>query len=185
MECLRIIGGSKRGLKLIGFEGDSVRPTTDRVKENIFNIIAPYVTDASTLDLFGGTGALSIEALSRGARKAVVCDVAESSLSIIRTNLAKAEFSAAAQVVKADAVQYISATDESFDIIFIDPPYNTDLLEKALAAIAKNPRICPDGIIVCERDYEKELPNLSGLDVVKDKKYGRVQILVLRMPNGE
>ena len=182
---MRVIGGSKRGLKLVGFEGDSVRPTTDRVKENIFNIIGPYVCGANTLDLFGGTGALSIEALSRGACKATVCDVAESSLSIIRTNLAKADFTAAAQVVKTDAVQYISSARESFDIIFIDPPYNSDLLENALAAIAKNPSICPDGIIVCERDYEKTLPKLSGLDIVKDKKYGRVQILVLRIPNGE
>lgn len=182
---MRVIGGSKRGLKLVGFEGDSVRPTTDRVKENIFNIIGPYIYDANTLDLFGGTGALSIEALSRGAKKATVCDVAESSLSIIRTNLAKADFAAAAQVVKTDAVQYILSARESFDIIFIDPPYNSDLLEKSLAAIAQNPSICPDGIIVCERDYEKTLPQLSGLDIVKDKKYGRVQILVLRIPNGE
>ncbi len=182
---MRVIGGNKRGLKLVGFEGDSVRPTTDRVKENIFNIIGPYISGASTLDLFGGTGALSIEALSRGAQKATVCDLAESSLSIIRTNLQKAGYTEEAHVVKTDAVQYVCTAQESFDVLFVDPPYNSDLLEKTLAAIAKNPRICPDGIIVCEREYEKTLPNLSGLDVVKDKKYGRVQILVLRAPNGE
>lgn len=182
---MRVIGGNKRGLKLVGFEGDSVRPTTDRVKENIFNIIGPYISGANTLDLFGGTGALTVEALSRGAEKATVCDLAESSLSIIRTNLQKAGYTDCARVVKTDALEYIRTAQESFDVLFIDPPYNTDLLEKTLAAIAHNPCICPDGIIVCERDYEKALPKLSGLDVVKDKKYGRVQILVLRLPNGE
>ncbi len=182
---MRVIGGMKRGLKLVGFEGDSVRPTTDRVKENIFNIIGPYISGASTLDLFGGTGALTVEALSRGAQSATVCDVAESSLSLIRTNLQKAGYSDSARVVKTDAVSFVEAAKESFDVLFVDPPYNSDLLEQTLAAIASNPGICPDGIIVCERDYEKALPNLSGLDVVKDKKYGRVQILVLRVPNEE
>lgn len=182
---MRVIGGNKRGLKLVGFEGDSVRPTTDRVKENIFNIIGPYISGASTLDLFGGTGALSVEALSRGAGRATICDLAESSLSIIRTNLEKAGYADKACVVKTDAIEYVRTAKESFDVLFLDPPYNSDLLEKTLAAIAENPRICPDGVLVCEREYEKTLPNLSGLDVVKDKKYGRVQILVLRLPNGE
>ncbi len=182
---MRVIGGNKRGLKLVGFEGDSVRPTTDRVKENIFNIIGPYISGANTLDLFGGTGALTVEALSRGADSAVVCDIAESSLALIRTNLDKSGYTDAARVVRTDGVQYAASAKDSFDIIFIDPPYNSDLLERSLAAIAKNPDICPDGIIVCEREYDKTLPDLSGLDVVKDKKYGRVQILVLRCKNGE
>jgi len=177
---LRVIGGSKRGLKLIGFEGDSVRPTTDRVKENIFNIIGPYISGANTLDLFGGTGALTVEALSRGAEKATVCDLAESSLSIIRQNLDKSGFADSVRVVKTDAVQFVKTATESYDILFIDPPYNSDLLESALKAISEHPQICPEGIIVCERDYEKELPNLYGLTVVKDKKYGRVQILILK-----
>ncbi len=179
---MRVIGGNKRGLKLFDFEGDSVRPTTDRVKENIFNIIGPYISGTSVLDLFGGTGALSVEALSRGAEKATVCDVADSSLALIKKNLEKAGYSAQAQVLKTDAIAYISSASGSFDVLFIDPPYNSDLLERALAAIAKNPKICPEGIIVCERDYEKELPHLSGLTVLKDKKYGRVQILVLEFP---
>ncbi len=178
---MRVIGGNKRGLKLLEFEGDSVRPTTDRVKENIFNIIGPYISGASVLDLFGGTGALCIEALSRGAEKATVCDVAESSLSLIRKNLNKADYTAQVRVVKTDAVSFVQSAKESFDVLFIDPPYNSDLLVRTLAAIAKNPQICPQGIIVCERDYEKELPQLSGLRVLKDKKYGRVQILVLEV----
>ncbi len=182
---MRVIGGNKRGLKLVGFEGDSVRPTTDRVKENIFNIIGPYISGANTLDLFGGTGALTVEALSRGAQSAVVCDISESSLALIRTNLEKSGYAQQARVVRGDGVQFAANAKDKFDVIFIDPPYDSDLLERSLAAIAKNQCICPDGIIVCEREYEKALPNLSGLDVMKDKKYGRVQILVLRCKNEE
>lgn len=122
---MRVIAGMRRGMKLAEFEGSDVRPTTDRVKENIFNIISPYVPDAKVLDMFSGTGALSIEAVSRGAERAVLCELSDSSAKIVKKNLERADFGDKCTLVLGDSIAYAKKTAEKFDIIFLDPPYNT------------------------------------------------------------
>ena len=174
-DILRIIAGSRRGKKLFGFDGDAVRPTSDRVRENLFNIIAAYVHDASVLDLFGGTGALSAEALSRGAKHALICDNADSSIELIRRNIRALEFEDCTKVVKTDAISFLKRNTEVFDIIFLDPPYNQGLLSAAVKLIAKGGMLSKDGVIVAESGGE-DVDTPSGLELIKDRKYGKTSI---------
>ncbi len=115
---MRVIAGIRRGLKLCDFDGDAIRPTTDRVRENIFNIISPYVTDADVLDMFAGTGAFSIEAISRGARSAVLCELSEKSSLLARKNISKAAFEGKCRVEIGDSIDYLNRAGKQFDIIF-------------------------------------------------------------------
>ena len=175
---MRIIAGKKRGMKLLGFEGESIRPTTDRVKENIFNMIAPYVADAVVLDLFAGTGALSLEAISRGAAKAVLCEQSASSQKIIRQNLSKTGFSEACTLICGDCFTYLAKCSQKFTLIFLDPPYNTGLLEKALHGIARCGCLADGGLVVAECDGPERPEAVEGLTLVKERKYGRTYILI-------
>lgn len=181
---MRVIAGSRRGMKLYEFEGRDIRPTTDRVKENIFNIINMRIESARFLDLFGGTGAMGIEAASRGAEKSVITDNSEDSVKLIKKNIEKADFSDKCTLVCADALSYISRTDEKFDIIFLDPPYHDNLMEKTLKLIAEKEILDDDGIIVCERDFSPDGLKVDGLELVREKKYGRVQILLYTVKRG-
>lgn len=178
---MRVIAGMRRGMKLAEFEGSDIRPTTDRVKENIFNIISPYVPEAKVLDMFAGTGALSIEAVSRGAKSALLCELSESSAKIARTNLEKADFGDVCKLMIGDSVGYVEKTEEKFDIVFLDPPYNTGLLKKALDAIAQKGVLEEDGIVVAECDGPEYPSKIEGLVLSKQKKYGRSYILIYEL----
>ncbi len=182
---MRIIAGVRRGLKLFDFEGDSIRPTTDRVRENIFNIISPYVTDADVLDMFAGTGAFSIEAISRGARSAVLCELSEKSSWLARKNLLKADFEDKCKVEIGDSIDYLQKAGKKFDIIFLDPPYNTGLLKRALEKIAESDVLLDCGIVVAECD-DTEIPGkIDMLELLKEKKYGRTHILIYKAKKSE
>ena len=134
---MRVITGSARGRRLGELKGTETRPTTDKVKESIFNCIQFDVEDARVLDLFAGTGQLGIEALSRGAQSAVFVDRRTEAAKLVRDNLALCGFSDRAQVVCGDAMGYLSSLRTKFDIIFLDPPYEAELLEQSLAHIAR------------------------------------------------
>lgn len=175
---MRVVGGAKRGFKLRDFGGSAIRPTSDRVKENIFNIISPYVPGAVVLDLFSGTGALAIEALSRGAKRAVLCDNANRSLAIIRDNIKKTGFGDVSKIVKSDAIAYLKNCIEKYDIIFLDPPFNMGLLAAALRQIAASDVLTDSGIVVVEQDGTEILEEIPGLSLKKQKKYGRIYISV-------
>lgn len=182
---MRVISGSKRGMKLAGFDGEAIRPTTDRVKENIFNMIAPYVPDARALDLFAGTGALSIEAVSRGAAGAVLCESASASVKIIEQNLEKTGFSGLCRLERGDCFSFLSRNTEAYDLIFLDPPYNTGLLDQALNRIVQQKCLAADGIIVAECDGPEKPAAIKGLSLQKEKKYGRTYILIYTWDRGE
>ena len=175
---MRIIAGKKRGMKLSGFEGEAIRPTADRVKENMFNLIAPHVTDAEVLDLFAGTGALAIEALSRGAAHAVFCEQARPSLEIIRKNLNKTGFIGQSSIVEGDSFTFLSRNQKQFDLIFLDPPYNTGMLSRALHLIGSQKCLSPDGIAVAECDGTERPGEIDGLKLIKERRYGRSYILI-------
>lgn len=178
---MRVISGSARGKKLLCAEGKDIRPTLDRVKESIFNIIAFDVPGTYVLDMFSGSGALGIEALSRGAERAVFLDCDEISISVTKKNLDATHLGSLATVVKTDSIEYVRSTDKKFDVIFIDPPYESDLYEKSLNAIKESSALSDNGFIVLE--YDSEITpefDLCGFEIVKDKKYGRVKILILK-----
>ena len=129
---MRIISGISRGTKLFTLEGENTRPTLDRVKEPLFSIIQTHIKDAVVLDLFAGSGALGLEALSRGSKRAVLCDKSYEAVNIIKKNIEKTHMEEKAEVLCMDYKKCISTAKDKFDIIFIDPPYKLDIAIKSV-----------------------------------------------------
>ena len=172
---VRVISGSARGLKLNTPGDDRVRPTTDRVKESMFNIVQDWVYDSQVLDLFAGSGALGIEALSRGASQAVFCDNSLDSIKIIKSNIEKARVADRSQIVSGDfkrCLRDMEAKNKSFDMIFVDPPYYEGLFEEVLDTIRSCKILKKDGIVIVEHDAKRPIGQVEGLEVYKEKKYG-------------
>ena len=178
---MRVITGTARGVVLKTPEGMQTRPTTDRVKEALFSIIQFEIPGARVLDLFGGTGQLGIEALSRGAREAVFVDAREDACRLIRENLRRTRLENRGRVVRSDYLDYLKRCRESFDIILLDPPYAEVFLENALKCITEIDILQSGGIIVAERPVGKELPfEFEGYTRSKDYKYGKILITLYR-----
>ena len=178
---MRVISGKARGVQLKTPDGMTTRPTADRVKEALFSIIQFDIPAAKVLDLFGGTGQLGIEALSRGAKSAVFVDAGEPACRLIRENLRKTKLEADATVIRSDYLAYLRHCKEKFDIIFLDPPYAEVFLENALNCIAEIDILQSGGIIIAERPVGKEIPfELDGFTRSKDYKYGTVLLTVYR-----
>ena len=178
---MRVIAGTARSVPLLSRDGLDTRPTTDRVKEAIFNIIQFDIEGRQLLDLFGGSGQMAIEALSRGAAGAVIVDQSKDSISIIRQNLQKTKLTEKAEVVCADYMEYLNRCKKRFDLIFLDPPYREKFLENALNRISEIDILKSGGIIVCERPAEKALPDAyAAFRRVRDYRYGKTGITVYR-----
>jgi 16S rRNA (guanine(966)-N(2))-methyltransferase RsmD len=178
---MRVITGTARGVQLKTPEGLQTRPTTDRVKEALFSIIQFEIPCARVLDLFGGTGQLGIEALSRGAKSAVFVDESEKACGLIRENLKRTKLSEKAKVVRGDYLQYLQNCRETFDFVFLDPPYAEVFLENALNKLTEIDILQSGGIIVAERPVGKELPwNYEGFTRSKDYKYGNTILTLFR-----
>lgn len=175
---MRIISGTRRGHKLLEFEGMKIRPTTDRVRESMFNLICDWVYGAKVLDLFGGSGALSMEALSRGAKGAVICDNNNESIDLIKRNAEALRFLKETDIKKISAQSYLENSDESFDIIFLDPPYNKGIIAPVIELIVSKGLLLEDGIIVLESDHIDEHGEFDGLDIIKQRRYGRTYITI-------
>ena len=175
---MRIISGTRRGQKLIEFEGMDIRPTTDRVRESLFNLIGDYVFGASTLDLFGGSGALSFEALSRGAKDAVCVDLDKRSIEVIKTNSLKLKFQDKITIINDSCQNYIKKTDKKFHIIFLDPPYNKGFIKPVISDILKENILEDDGIIVLESDSVDDHGDMEGLSILKERRYGRTFVTI-------
>ena len=178
---MRVITGKARGVVLKTPEGMHTRPTTDRVKEAMFSILHFDIPGAAVLDLFGGTGQLGIEALSRGAKSAVFVDEREDSCRLIRENLKRTRLEAEGKVVKSDYLAYLGRCREKFDIILLDPPYAEVFLENALKKITEIDILQTGGIIVAERPLGKELPwEFEGFSRSRDYKYGNTLLTLYR-----
>ena len=178
---MRVITGKARGVQLKTPDGMTTRPTTDRVKEALFSIIQFEIATARVLDLFGGTGQLGIEALSRGAKSAVFVDAGEPACRLIRENLKRTKLENDAKVIRADYLDYLKRCREKFDIIFLDPPYAEVFLENALKCITEIDILQSGGIIVTERPVGKELPwDFEGFTRSKDYKYGNTVLTIYR-----
>ena len=178
---MRVITGKARGIQLKTPEGMLTRPTADRVKEALFSIINFDIPDARVLDLFGGTGQLGIEALSRGAVAATFIDDREESCRLIRENLKRTKLEQNAKVIRSDYMDYLNRCREQYDIIFLDPPYAEVFLENAIKRITEIDILHSDGIIVAERPLGKEIPwEFEGYTRSKDYKYGKVLLTIYR-----
>ena len=176
---MRIITGSRRGKKLKTLEGSAVRPTPDRVKESLFNILQFNVEGRAFLDLFAGSGQIGLEALSRGADHAVFVDSAKASCAVVQENIAATGFSAQARVVNADYASFLLRNTERFDIAFLDPPYRTGTLEKALEAVTAH--MNRGGIVICEHPQDEALPEQAGEFVrTREYRYGKILLTAYR-----
>ena len=175
---MRVITGTARGRRLLEPEGMAIRPTTDMVKEALFNIIQFDIEGRRVLDLFAGTGQLGIEALSRGAAEAVFCDESRSAVKLVLANLERCGLKG--RVELCDSLGYLKGAGK-FDLVFLDPPYDTNLLEKALELIQNVDILNDGGIIVCESRREKALPEAVA-PYRKDlsRRYGKVCLTVYR-----
>lgn len=175
---MRVITGTARGARLKTLEGLDTRPTTDKVKESVFNIIQFDVPGRAVLDLFAGSGQMAIEALSRGAASAVLVDSNRAAVKVICENLQKTRLSDLAQVVTGDYQSYLRSCRRQFDVIFLDPPYASDMLENSLKLISEFDILSSGGIIVCERPVDGTLPDFADWSC-KDYRYGKTVITVL------
>ena len=175
---MRVISGSARGRRLLELSGRDTRPTTDKVKESIFNILQFDIQGRRVLDLFAGTGQLGIEALSRGAQAAVFVDHSPKAAGLVRQNLERTGLAQHASVVQSDWRAFLSACrGEKFQLIFLDPPYATGTLQAAMETIAAVDILSEHGIMVCESPAEEPLPDcLPGLRRGRDYRYGKIQV---------
>ena len=183
---MRVISGSARGKKLNSLEGLETRPTLDRVKEALFNIIQFDLKETVILDLFSGSGALAIEALSRGAKNAVLCDKSQKAVQVINENLINTRLKSKANVINKDytiALNKLKKENIKFDIVFLDPPYKTDFALKSLEFIIENNLLNENGLIIIETNDKnkiEELKKYKDISVVDTRKYGSVLIIFIR-----
>jgi 16S rRNA (guanine966-N2)-methyltransferase len=185
---MRVVGGRCKGLRLATFKGRSIRPTSDKVREAVFSILAGRVEfeGKSVLDLFAGTGAMGIEALSRGAEKAVFVDVDRGAVEIVRKNLDACDLAARSRVLKRDfkgALSYLSKRGDRFDLVFIDPPYNSPITPAALEGLHSSGVLNPGGIVVVETSKRRPMAvgagGEQGYSVVDERRYGETLVYLL------
>ena len=179
---MRIIGGKYRSRVLAEFNGKDVRPTADRTKESLFNILSTKLIGARVLDLFTGSGNLGLESLSRGAKEVVFNDLSRDSIAIVKKNLAALKIAVngeEAKIYNYDALTCLDVVKGKFDIVFLDPPYALDLGRAAIEKIAKNGLLADGGVIVYERDIAFE-GEVDGLEQYDQRKYGKAYLTFFR-----
>lgn len=183
---MRVISGSARGTKLYSLEGENTRPTLDRVKEALFNIIQFKLIDSDILDLFAGSGSLGIESLSRGAKHVTFCDSSREASMIVEKNLEKTRFKESSRLYNLKfekALDKMKLEDVKFDVVFLDPPYKTNYIKEALELILEYKLLKEDAILILETDEEeritKQIENID-LDIYDVRKYGRVSLIFLK-----
>jgi 16S rRNA (guanine966-N2)-methyltransferase len=179
---VRIIGGRYRGRRLQAFKGSAVRPTADRVRESLFNILGSQFTGAAVLDLFAGTGALGIEALSRGAERAVFVDKSTRALAVLRKNLDQCGLQHCSQVIQWDIARNLNCLKghpEAFDLVFLDPPYHCALVPVALQHLADSGCLVPGAVVSAEHEagIQPQIPS-SRFVCTDNRRYGRTAISI-------
>ena len=185
---MRIISGTARGTKLYTLEGKTTRPTLDRVKESLFNIIQNEVINSNFLDIFSGSGAIGLEAASRGARKVILCDKSKEAINIINKNIEKTHLKEKIELYNLDYETLLkNKITEKMDIIYIDPPYNSDFAVKSVEYII-NKKIADENTnIIIETDNEENiLEQLKKIEIeITDKrKYGRATLIFIKIRKG-
>ena len=174
---MRVIGGTLRGRKLSTLKGKTIRPTADRFRESVFNIIRRQVPNANVLDLFAGTGAYGIEALSRGGQSAVFIDHSRMAVSIISRNLKLCQLETRAQVIRWDITTGLNCLNSHttlFNLVFMDPPYNSNLVTISLKHLQALPILSPGNLIVVEHSHKEPIfSDTMNLKIVDQRRYGK------------
>lgn len=186
---MRVISGTAKGRTLKSVPGKGTRPTSDKVKEALFSMIGPYFDGGQALDLFAGTGALGIEAISRGVERAVFVDMERASTDIVKANLAACGFTGRAEVYRNDAwraIRQLQQRGMRFDYVFLDPPYRMEQLDKLMLELAERQLLVPEAIIVAEHDASRSLPERIGpLVLFRRSQYGDTAITLYETDRGE
>lgn len=181
---MRIIGGKARGTKLSTLEGENTRPTLDRVKEALFNIIQTEIPNSIFLDLFSGSGAIGLEAVSRGAKKAILCDKSKDAIKIIEKNIKKTHLEEKIEYYQLPfEILLNNKIKDLIDIAYIDPPYKTDYAYESLKILIDNKMLKKDSYIIIETDDEEriiEQIKKIKVDIIDQRKYGRVYLIFLK-----
>jgi 16S rRNA (guanine966-N2)-methyltransferase len=180
---VRVISGNLKGKKLFSIKGLSLRPTSDRVREAIFDILQNEIAGKRILDLFAGTGALGIEALSRGASSAVFVENSPKSLSALQRNLTECRLQGISSVLNqeiAGGIGFLERQEATFELIFLDPPYGKGLARKTLEALAESPVVTPETLMVAEHSPDEDLEAIPHLEMVDQRKYGGTRVSFLR-----
>ncbi len=180
---MRVISGKLRGKKLLSVKGLILRPTSDRVREAIFDILQGQIAERKVLDLFAGTGALGIEALSRGASSAVFVENSPKSLSALRRNLADCrlqEFSSILDEEVTDGIRFLEGRGVIFDLVFLDPPYGKGLARKTLEALSQSPIVTPETLMIAEHSPGENLDKMPYLEMTDQRKYGGTRVSFFR-----
>ena len=181
---MRVIAGDLKGRKISTVEGVNTRPTTDQIKENMFNMMGQFFTGGCVLDLFAGSGSLGIEALSRGLDHAVFIDINYDAINIIKENISNLKLNDQAEVYRNDAfkaLKILAKKGLKFDLIFLDPPYGKFDITELLDKIAKNDLLNDDGLIICEYGAGVNVQyNESTLKLIRREVYSAAEILILR-----
>ena len=181
---MRVISGSARGTKLSSIDDISTRPTLDRVKESLFNIIQNKISGSTVLDLFAGSGQLGIESVSRGAKKAYLVDSSQNSIKFIKQNVSRVGFDSQCEIVNMPNSAFLRTTSEKFDIALLDPPYEKSLIQRSLPALTE--KMKDTGVIVCEHEPGCRLPEeVNGFVITKSRKYGKSSLTFYRKPQTE
>lgn len=180
---MRIISGAAKGTRLYTLEGETTRPTLDRVKESLFNIIQNKIQDSIFLDLFSGSGAIGLEAVSRGAKKSILCDRSKDAIKIIKNNTQKTHLENKVEIFNKDFKELLKSDIKKIDIVYIDPPYKTDYIFESLKIITENNNLNEDGLIILETDeLDRILKQIDKLkiEIIDQRKYGRVYLIFLK-----
>jgi len=183
---MRVIAGSARGRRLKSLPGLDTRPTTDKVKESMFNILQFELEGRRVLDLFAGSGQLGLEALSRGAKHCTFVEQARPAAGIIRENVALCGFQDRCRVVQGEALSFLAGCGEKFDLLLLDPPYRAELMDRAVELAAKVDILREDGIMVCETMARRVLPALPDpYQWGREYRYGQIKLTVCRRAASE
>ena len=175
MIFLRIISGKYKGRNLKGFDIDGTRPTMDRMKESLFAMIFPYIKEKNCLDLFAGSGSLGLEALSNGANSCTFVDQNKIAIQILKENT---KGMSGITIIHTNAFQLHQKTKQQFDLIFLDPPYQQNLITPSLNYLKEQNLLKKDALIVCE--YEDEKIQIDSFEIFREKKYGKKKIIILK-----
>lgn len=175
---MRIITGTARGTKLMTLEGEATRPTSERTKESVFSMLQFDIEGRRVLDLFGGSGQMGLEALSRGAASATIVDSSPEAVKIIKTNAQKTKLFDKCVILTKDYKAYLKGTKEKFDIIFLDPPYDSNMLSESMRIIQEQNMLNYMGVVVLESG-DDNIPEYGELTLRRHYKSGRAYVTVL------
>lgn len=177
---MRIISGKARGTKLYTLEGETTRPTLDRVKESLFNIIQEKIVGSSFLDVFSGSGAIGLEAASRGAKEVILCEKDKNAIKVIKKNIEKTHLDV--KLYEMPYEKMLESLNEKIDIVYIDPPYKTDLAYESVKRMLDLDLLGSESLIIVETDEEERVEQALkklNVNIVKKRKYGRVHLIFL------